>query len=113
MKYRLAIADRVGVRVEGAAQDESGAEKPFAFTLVLTRLPNDELRKEIEDQARTVPAFIRANASAWREQTLVLTDGGDPAQFSPEALDALLSIAGMPAAIWRAYLAQVMVTSKN
>lgn len=115
MKYTLAIADKIGVKVEGATQNAEGVKVPHSFILVCNRLPHDELRAITEDAASKLTAneFFEQHALGWRDQTLVLDGAGQAAPYSVEALKVLFSIAGMSAACWQAYMQQVMATAKN
>lgn len=115
MAFKLAIADRIGVKVEGSTTHEDGAKVPFSFILVCNRLKHEELRAITEDSASRATAneFFEKHALDWRDQHLVLDDAGRAAPFSVDALKVLFSIAGMSAACWHAYLQQVMATAKN
>ncbi len=113
MAYRLAISDKVGVKVEGSTVDEDGVEKRFRFVLVCDRLPQDRLRDLIADKSATSMDFFRDHAHGWRDQRLVLDADGNPAPFSLEALQCLFTISGLSAVCWQAYLSQVVATAKN
>ncbi len=113
MQYRLAISDKVGVRVEGATVDEDGLERRFKFTLVCDRLPQHQLRELIADKSATSMDFFRQHAHGWRDQRLVLDANGNPAEFSADALELLFTISGLAAVCWQAYLSQVVATAKN
>lgn len=112
MQYKLAIADLIGVTVEGSTVTEDGAAKPFKFVLVCKRLTSDELKAEFENK-RTANQFFEDNTQNWRDQDLVLEPGNAPAAFSVEALRILFTISGMAATCWQAYLQQVMAARKN
>lgn len=113
MALKLAIADVIGVKVEGTLTDESGAAKPFRFVLRVDRLPHDEVKKALDDKNESVQAFFAQHARGWQDQQLVLDEDGKPASFSQEALAVLLTIAGMANTCWTAYLSQVVVAAKN
>jgi hypothetical protein len=49
----------------------------------------------------------------WKDQRLVLEEDGKPAEFCPEALEAMMSIGGMGVQILGAYLKEVGVKAKN
>lgn len=113
MALKLAIADLVGVKVEGTYRNEDGNERTFKFTLVCDRLPQDELKDVIADPAGTAMDFFRKHAKDWKDQRFVLDGDGNPAPFSDMALELLMSISGMAARCWQAYLTQAVVTAKN
>lgn len=113
MAVKLAIADTIGVKVEGNTVDESGGDKPFKFVLVCNRLSQEKLRDEIANKDATSIDFFKRHALGWRDQRLVTDDAGNPAPFSLEALELLFSISGMAGVCWSAYLAQVVATGKN
>jgi len=113
MALKLAIADVIGVKVEGNTTQEDGTSKPFKFILVCDRLPHDQMRKHLDDKEGTTVDFFLKHAKGWKDQKLVLDEEGNPASFSEEALKVLFTIAGMANSCWAAYLAQVVVTAKN
>ncbi|KQT10964.1 hypothetical protein [Ramlibacter sp. Leaf400] len=111
-KFKLAIADTIGVLVKGAYMDENAAEKEFSFTLFCVRLANEELR-QLSEKYPTAFEFLRAHARGWKDQTLVVDEANQPAPFSPDALEVLLNMGGMASLCYSAYRAQVTVTAKN
>lgn len=113
MALKLAIADVIGVKVEGKTTQDDGSDKPFKFTLVCDRLPHDQVKKHLEDKEGTTVEFFQKHARGWKDQKLVLDGEGNPAEFGGEALAMLFTIAGMANTCWAAYLAQVVVTAKN
>lgn len=112
-KYKLAIAELVGVTVSGSTTGEDGKPRDFKFVLVCDRLKSDELRAVIADAAQTANTFFEQHVKGWREQDLVLDEAGAPASYSVPALQILFSIGGMAAVCWQAYLQQVMAAAKN
>lgn len=113
MALKLAIADVIGVKVEGKTTQEDGSERPFKFVLVCDRLPHEQVKRHLEDKDGTTTEFFRRHAQGWKDQKLVVDGDGNPAAFSQEALDTLFTIAGMANTCWQAYLSQVVVTAKN
>lgn len=113
MDYKLMIADRIGVKVEGTTRDENGNEKSFKFVLVCDRLTGDQVRDTLSDKDETTTAFFEKHAHDWRGQNLVADVDGKPAAFSVDALRVLFTIGGMSAMCWQAYLTQVVATAKN
>jgi hypothetical protein len=113
MAFKLAIDDKVGVRVEGKSRDKEGVEKPFSFILVCDRLTAEEMAKTVADKDETIFAFFEKVGHDWRKQTLVVDDDGKAAEFSVEALRVLMSMSGMAQLCWHSYIQQVAATAKN
>lgn len=113
MAFKLAVADLIGVKVEGSNRDEHGNEKPFKFTLVCERYSAEQMKAAVGNKDETAFAFLERVARDWQGQRLVLDDAGEPAPFGLEALRLLLSISGMAMLCWQSYLAQVQATAKN
>ena len=113
MKYKLAIADVLGVKVEGSITDDAGVQKPFSFVLQCHRLAHDVMKATVMDKQESIVDFFAKHARGWTGQRLVLDEEGAPAPFTPEALAVLFGIAGMANTCWTAYLNQVVVSAKN
>lgn len=114
MAFKLVIANIVQVPVKGFFTDERGVERKFDFTLDMDRIDQVELKGALTNRSEDAADAVRRLTHGWNGQRLVLNeDDGKPAEFGPEALDALLSIAGMGAHCWQAYMAVVMVHEKN
>lgn len=113
MGFKLAIADKVGVKIKGITYTEAGTEKPFEFVLLCNRKSNDEMRAVLSATGKTAHEFFQAEAYGWRDQKLVLNADETPAEFSSEALTELLNISGMAALCWHSYLQQVGASAKN
>lgn len=113
MALKLAIANVIGVKVEGSTTQEDGSTKPFKFVLVCDRLTNDEIKDTLEDKDGTTTEFFEKHARDWKDQRLVTDEDGNAAPFSLEALRVLFTIGGMANTCWQAYLAQVVVAAKN
>jgi hypothetical protein len=113
MGFKLTVAEMIGVKVEGTLKDEGGNDKPFNFVLVCKRLSQDEMKATFADKDEPILAFFERNARDWHGQQLVLADDNKPAPYTADALRVLLSISGMGAVCWQAYVAQVSATAKN
>jgi hypothetical protein len=112
MAYKLAVDDKVGLKIKCTTVDKSGREKEFAFVLVCDRLDQDAVNTALAD-GNTTTQFFEKHATDWQGQTLVLEENGTPAPFSADALRALLSISGLANVFWRAYLQQAGASAKN
>lgn len=113
MAYKLVINNKINTRVKGFYKDAAGVSRAFNFELEQDRVSQDELSEVIANKSETTADFVRRSASGWKNQRLVLTEDDQPAEFSAEALDMLLNVAGMSNFIFQAYIAQVLVTEKN
>jgi len=105
-KFHLAIEDVIEFPV--SADIQSGrVKKNFFFHVEAKRLNTSELRRTLGPQAEnpklTVDDFLRTNIIGWRGQQLVLDENDKPIEFSPAALDAMLSVSGMSAILMGCY----------
>lgn len=113
-KFQLAIGDRFEVPVHFTVRD--GAQvKPFRFHLECNRLDAEEARRALTGEGDaaglTVQEFLHQNIVGWRGQKLVLQADGTPADFSTEALDAMLGISGVGAVLYQAYVGALAAAS--
>lgn len=99
MGFKLVIADVVDVPVRCTF-----GNKDFSFTLHARRDAQPLLDAALREDGATSD-FMRERVTGWRGQTLVIDDAtGAPAEFSAEAFDVMLSVAGMPRTLFLAYL---------
>lgn len=112
MGFKLAVADRVKVPVKFTIRD-GGAEKTFAFTLECERLSDEAIKARLKNEEEPVNDFMRDVARGWSGQKLVLNEEGEPAEFSAEAFDAMLNMAGVGVVLFKAYLAECGAKAKN
>ena len=113
MAFKLAIGNKVGIKVEGEYSDAAGAVKPYSLVLECDRLSAEEIEAEQTKEGGTFAGFFAAHTSGWRDQTLVLGDDDKPAPYSAEALACAMAVPGFAVAAYQAYLAQVGVRQKN
>jgi hypothetical protein len=113
MAFKLAISNIVAIKIDGRQRDKDGVDSDFSFFLMCDRLTTAEMQSHIQDNAESLPQFFEKIARNWRDQALVLNDDGSPAAYSVEALQALMSINGMPLLCWHSYTQQVGVLAKN
>ena len=113
MAFKLVIGNTVQVKVAGYYTDEKGVKRKFDFTLDMDRMDQDELKAALTTRTEDATETVRRLARGWNGQRLVLTEDDKPADFSPEAMDKLMTISGMGGHCWQAYLAVVMVNEKN
>lgn len=113
MSFKFAVASVVRVPVKFAATD--GAKSvPFSFTLICKRLKQTEVTARVKDEDQTVREFMADVATGWEGQQMVLDEAtGTPAEFSPEALDALLEFPGLAMTAYQSYLKTFGAREKN
>jgi hypothetical protein len=113
MAYKIAVEDKVIVTVKGKLLGAAkGRDKPFEFTLLQDRLDQEQINERMNSGEKIVD-FIVSITHGWEGQRLVLNDDGSPADFSEDALRALLGIASMGVKCYQSYLADVGVQEKN
>lgn len=110
--FKLAIEDIVEVNVKFTIKVK-GIQKLFAFPFFATRLSQDEISTRLEDNKRKTKEFMADLVTGWAGQRLVLDANDVPADFSPEALEAMLNAPGVATVFFNAYLRDVGVTEKN
>lgn len=113
MAFKLAISDKVLTAVSGFYTDDKGVHRKFDFKLEQDRMNQAALKAAVTNRGEDAVEVIKSITTGWRDQRLVLTEDDKPAEFSAEALDALLSISGMGAYCWQAYLTSVLAHEKN
>lgn len=113
MARKLAISNTVQVPVTVVIPNAVGRSDTFKFTLTCDRLGGEELRKALSRDDLSVAAFLGEVVKGWDSQKLVLEEDGTPSAFSPEALQDMLSIAGVPALCSAAYIKEVVAKEKN
>ena len=112
--FTLAVENTVEVPVKFTLKNK-GVARLFSFILTAERLPQDEISTRLEDKERKVKDFMAEVISGWSGQRLVLdaAEPAQPAEFSPEALEALLNVAGVAAVCFTAYLKECGAKEKN
>jgi hypothetical protein len=95
-KYVVAVSDMVQVPVEGKIVDENGITKPFKFTLTCKRVSASQFKEKLDADDFRAQDVMAEVTTGWSGQRLVMEeDGVTPAEFCPDALEALLDISGM------------------
>lgn len=113
-KFVIAVEDAVEVPVKFTLK-AGKVNKAFAFTLTATRIPQDELQTKMKDAEYKFKEGLQSMGviTGWADQRLVLDASGQPAEFSEEALDAMLSVAGVARMVYDAYLKECGAKEKN
>jgi hypothetical protein len=113
-KYRLAIEDRVAVRVKRKIQGASrGTHINVDFTLDMERMDQDQINDAIANSGESIADFLVKKTRGWDGQRLVLDESDMPAAFCEESYRALLKYPGMTVAIWQDYMRDLGVQEKN
>lgn len=112
MGIKLKIANVVEVPVHYTFNPGSTKQQEFRFFVTANRITEAEAADLVsgkgEASQETIAEFLRRTVTDWRRQTLVLDEETDqPLPFSAEAFDAMLSVAGLPMAMYMAYLKEV------
>lgn len=105
MGFKLSVSDVIDVPVKGTLTNASKRET-FSFTLQAKRMTQAEYREVFGDGATALTRdVLQERIVGWRDQRLVLDDdSGQPASFSAEALDCLLTVTGMEFTVAAAYV---------
>lgn len=106
MHFKLTIANAVEVPVKFTLND-AGKKTPFAFHLTGARMTQAEIRGLLDDTERTTRELLLKQFTGWRGQTPVVDEADQPAAFSPEAFECLLSLAGMEQIVLQAYMVEL------
>lgn len=102
-KYIVVVSEVVQVPVEGKIADESGATKPFKFTLTCRRKPSSWFKERMDGSGSAQDAMAEVT-TGWNGQRLVMEeDGVTPAEYCPEALAELLDIPSMAMLCYTAF----------
>lgn len=108
MPFKLAIGTDIEVPVNISIRNGSRTSE-FKFHVTGKRLSAEDARQmlsgEGEHEGLTVSEFLAQSLTGWRDQRLVLDDDtGAPAPFGPDALAAMLGVAGVAGVVHTAYL---------
>ncbi|WP_314436956.1 hypothetical protein [Massilia timonae] len=113
-RFTTVISPTVLVAVKGATKDGLGQPVPFKFTLTCSRLQADDLKQRISGGEFDMKDVLREVTSTWAGQRLVMDqETGQPADFCPEAFDALLNISGMALVCFNAFAKETSAEAKN
>ena len=117
MGFKVNIGSDIEVPVHIKVRD-GGRISEFKFHVTGKRLSAEEAREKLSgegDQASTtVGEFLSENLTGWRGQKLVIDDEANtPAEFSPDALAAMLGVAGVAGVIYMAYLKELAASDGN
>ncbi|WP_157991425.1 hypothetical protein [Caldimonas tepidiphila] len=112
MTFKLTVADIIELPIKITLNDAGKTASHF-FHLSAQRISQEEGREALQAlQANELETkdFLLEKVCGWRGQRLVVDDSGEPARFSREAFECLLSLAGLPAIVWGAYLRALVLS---
>ena len=111
--FTLAIDDVVEVPVKFTLK-AGAVNKQFGLTLLAKRLSQEDIAKTLEDVDSKFAGFLQKVVSGWSGNRLVLDPQTDaPADFSPEAFEALLGVSGVAMVCFNAYVKECGAKEKN
>lgn len=111
MAIKIVVSDKVGIKVKGSIQDETGTAKPFDFNLVCQRLDADQITARLKDETdKTLTDFMIDVIEDWSG-----VRGGDdkPLAYTQDSYRALCRIPGVATLAFRAYMTDVGAKEKN
>lgn len=111
-KFKLAVSNIVTVLVKATIADEGGKPVTHKFKLTCERRGADEMKDQL-DGSFNVKTFMKEVTTGWEDQRLVLEEDGKPAEFEPDALDAMLDISGLAMVCFVAYGNAAAAQGKN
>lgn len=112
--FTLAVEDTVEVPVKFTIKNSKGVAKLFAFSFLATRLSQDEVTTALEEKDGKTKDFMANIVTGWSGQRLILDAGTEePADFSPEALAAMLNAPGVATVFFNAYIKDCGAKEKN
>lgn len=114
MTHKLAISDIVKFQVKLSLND-AGVKKEFSLWLEANRISLSAMESNLEERGDLkVVDFqrktLRENLIGWNDQRLVLDQDDRPCDFSPEACDVLLDVAGAVPVIHASYMDAVVAS---
>lgn len=113
-QFKIAIDNKVEVPVKFTLK-AGKVNKTFAFTLHCNRLEQEEINTRLEAADFKFKSFMVGDGvvTGWEGQRLVLNVDDTPAEFSEDALGALLSIPGVAQVCFGAYQKECGAKEKN
>lgn len=108
------ISPTVLVTVKGSTKDGNGQSVPFKFTLTCSRIPASELKNRFTSGEFDMKEILKEVTTGWNGQRLITDqETGQPAEFCPDAFDALLDIGGMALLCFNAFTKESSANEKN
>lgn len=112
-KFKLAVSNTVAVPMKFSLND-NGVIKKHAFTLHAERLSQEAFTARVKEKGEElISSFMAPLITGWQGQRLVLDLADQPADFSPDALEALFSVAGVAMVAYASYQKVLAASEKN
>lgn len=112
-QFTLSVDDVVEVKAKFTLKSK-GVDKLFAFLFFATRLSQDDITTMLANKDQKIKEFLPDVVTGWSGQGLVIDAAtGKPADFGPEALEAMLNAPGVASVFFNAYLKEVGAKEKN
>lgn len=108
----LAISDKVEFDVKLNLKDGKTV-RTFKFEVEAIRLDQDQVTAKLAQHDNATRQFMTDVVTNIKGQRLVLNDAGEPAEFSPEMLDALLGVFGVSGVMFNRYCKETGAQEKN
>lgn len=111
MAIKIVVSDKVGFKVKGSINNESGVAEPFEFSVTATRLDTEAIEQAVRfDTGGGLIDFLVGVMTDWKG---VKDEEGVPVPYSDEALRQLCKIPGLAGVVFQAYFAEVGAKAKN
>ena len=109
MAIKLVLSALVKFSIKGEINDEKGNKQPVEFTLTCERHSADAWKEVFPEGEKLSKGF----AAITKDWSGVLDEDGNPVPYSPEALDQLFALPGVPQLAYVAYVTESGVKAKN
>jgi hypothetical protein len=111
MAIKIVVSDTVKFETKGFITDAEGVKQAFAFHLVATRLPQEELHTRLQrGSSETTTEFMLSVVKGWSG---VLDETGVQVPFSTQALQQLFRLPGLASLCFEQYTAEAGARAKN
>lgn len=112
MSFKFAIGNIVEVPVKFSVNDGATASSQ-TVTLVCNRISEEERKENLAKDDLSVGDFMKKVTTGWKGQRFLLDESDKPAEFSQDALAALLGFPGLAVLAFTAYLKESGAKEKN
>lgn len=109
MAFNPKISNLALVKIAGTFADKAGILQPFDFHLICRRLVGTELQEWLKDSA-DIDKKMLPLIEDWDK---VIDDDRNKIPYTPDGMQAIFDLPGMPVIILNKYLADVGAKAKN
>jgi hypothetical protein len=112
MAIKIIVSHKLKFKVRGTIKDEEGRDQPFDFSLICTRLDQDEIKAKLGPGGddTSVVDFMLEVIEDWQG---VRDTEDKPMIFTEHNYRSLCRIPGVSVVAFRTYLAEVGAKEKN